>query len=650
MLHSGRSPPDRRAFIGGSDARIIMGDDEGALVRLWREKRGEVEPEDLSNNLIVQLGTVTEHLNRHWYERNTGQVVTEVQRQVFHPVKRWMAATLDGMVEVTGAVFEAKFMLPWAFSEEGAAEKHMAQLQHNMWVTASRTAVLSIITGGGKWVEMTIPADPLYQHLLLTAEKKFWRCVETGEAPHLFGVEPPRAKIEAVRMVDMSGSNAWAEFAGLYCQTRAAQPTTSGKDRAEEADAGGCQGSLRSGVRAKRSKSGAISFDVLQAEPGHAALQRDDRRDCGGPGQGPIRARQSGKVADRDDRSPFPREGQRTFRYASLSSGFDLVRKSLGKHEIATVQTTAIDGHRADPADDHPGAFVRGMGVFGLAGLPGQRDGRPASDGRRPHLCPALCPVHAGRDCGRGRSRRSRPRASDGGSKLAQRPAGKTIVATGQMPQTHANAVQGHRKSATGPRAGTQSIEASSVLRDQLLIEIAGLGHDDLDGWALRAWPQANTLTPADGEKVRLAFQDRLARLQPTPDEALAPAEPDKPATNDDVRCRIDKSVLTLPEAKRQRDRQHLRFVAKQPCLVCGREPSDPHHLRFAQPRGLGQKVSDEFTVPLCRAHHRELHRAGKEAAWWTQRGIEPLATARKLWLETHPLRVSASSPNQGSR
>ena len=172
---------DRRAFIGGSDARIIMGDDETALLRLWREKRGEVEPEDLSNILIVQLGTVTEHLNRHWYERNTGQVVTEVQRQVFHPVKRWMAATLDGMVEGTGAVFEAKFMLPWSFSEEGAAEKHMPQLQHNMWVTASRTAVLSIITGGGKWVEMTIPADPLYQHLLLTAEKKFWRCVESGE-------------------------------------------------------------------------------------------------------------------------------------------------------------------------------------------------------------------------------------------------------------------------------------------------------------------------------------------------------------------------------------------------------------------------------------------------------------------------------------
>src|SRR5256714_2391367 len=133
-----------------------------------------------------------------------------------------MAATLDGVVEGSEAVFEAKFMLPWAFSEEAAAEKHMAQLQHNMWVTASRTAVLSIITGGGKWVEMTIPADPLYQHLLLTAEKKFWRCVENGEPPRLFGVEPPRARIEAVRVVDMSQSNSWAEFAGIFLRTREA--------------------------------------------------------------------------------------------------------------------------------------------------------------------------------------------------------------------------------------------------------------------------------------------------------------------------------------------------------------------------------------------------------------------------------------------
>jgi predicted phage-related endonuclease len=264
---------DRRAFIGGSDARIIMGDDEAALVRLWKVKRGEVEAKDLSGDLLVQLGTVTEQLNRHWYEKNAGQVVTDVQRQVFHAVHRWMAATLDGRIEATGAVFEAKFMLPWNFSEEGAAEKHMAQLQHNMWVTAARTAVLSIITGGGKWVEMTIPADPLYQPLLLTAEKKFWRCVQSGELPRLFGIEPPRPRVEAVRTIDMSGSNAWAEFANLYRLTRSAALD---HDRAKSElkalvpeDAREASGHR---LKAKRSKSGAIrAFHVfIEAYPAFA--------------------------------------------------------------------------------------------------------------------------------------------------------------------------------------------------------------------------------------------------------------------------------------------------------------------------------------------------------------------------------------------
>src|SRR5258708_10673379 len=174
---------DRRSFIGGSDARIIMGSDESAVIRLWREKRGEVEPEDLSGNLIVQLGTVTENLNRRWYELNSGRIIKDVQRRAQHQVIRWMAATLDGVVEGTGAVFEAKFMLPWSFSEEAAAEKHIAQLQHNMWVINSKSAALSIITGGGKWVVITVHADALYQHFLLTCEKRFWRCVQTGEQP-----------------------------------------------------------------------------------------------------------------------------------------------------------------------------------------------------------------------------------------------------------------------------------------------------------------------------------------------------------------------------------------------------------------------------------------------------------------------------------
>jgi predicted phage-related endonuclease len=265
-------PAERRYFIGGSDARIIMGDDERALVRLWAEKRGEVEPADPSGNLIVQLGVVTEPLNRQWFERNTGQVLTGVQRHAQHPVVRWMAATLDGMVEATGAVFEAKYMLPWSFSEEGAAEKYMPQLQHNMWVTNAKMSVLSIITGGGKWVEISIAADPLYQHLLLTAEKKFWRCVESGEPPHLFGVEPPRPRIEAVRIVDMSASNSWAEFAGLFRNTRQAfleheRSKTELKALVPE-DA---KEAIGHGIRAKRSKSGAISFDLLDVEADHNA-------------------------------------------------------------------------------------------------------------------------------------------------------------------------------------------------------------------------------------------------------------------------------------------------------------------------------------------------------------------------------------------
>jgi predicted phage-related endonuclease len=262
-----RSHSDRRTFIGGSDARIIMGDDESALLRLWREKRGEAEPEDLSGDLLVQLGTVTEHLNRLWYEKNTGQTVTGVQRRVFHAVHRWMAATLDGRVEATAAVFEAKFMLPWNFSEETAAEKHMAQLQHNMWVTAARTAVLSIITGGGKWVEMTIPADPLYQHLLLTAERKFWRGVETGEPPRLFGIQPPRPRVEGIRIVDMGGSNSWAAFADVFCRTRAAYlEHDSAKAELKKLVPNDAKEATGHGVRARRSKSGAISFDLVGAD------------------------------------------------------------------------------------------------------------------------------------------------------------------------------------------------------------------------------------------------------------------------------------------------------------------------------------------------------------------------------------------------
>jgi predicted phage-related endonuclease len=264
----------RRFFIGGSDARIIMGNDEAALIQLWREKRGEAEPEDLSDNLIVQLGAATEELNRSWYERNTGRRVADVQRRVKHSAIPWMVATLDGLVEGTGAVFEAKFMLPWSFSEEAAVEKYMAQVQHNMWVTHLRASVLSIITGGGKWVEITIPMDPLYLSVLVSAEKKFWRCIQSGEPPHLVNAAPPRARIEAVRVIDMNSSNSWAEFAAIFRSTRSAfLDHERAKSELKALMPQDAREAIGHGVKAKRSKSGAVSFDLLEAAETYAPVQ-----------------------------------------------------------------------------------------------------------------------------------------------------------------------------------------------------------------------------------------------------------------------------------------------------------------------------------------------------------------------------------------
>jgi predicted phage-related endonuclease len=243
------------------------------LLQLWREKRGEAEPKDLSKNLIVQLGKVTEDLNRRRFEANTGQVIVDLQRQIRHPALHWMGATLDGRVNATGAVFEAKFMLPWSFSEEAAVEKYAPQLQHNLWVVAARTAVLSVITGGGKWVGIEVLADPLYQHLIVTAERKFWRCVESGEPPTLFGVDPPKPCVEAVRIVDMSASNQWAEFAGAFTRTHPAfLEHERAKSELKSLVPEDAQQAIGHGVRAKRSKSGAITLELLNAEDSHAAV------------------------------------------------------------------------------------------------------------------------------------------------------------------------------------------------------------------------------------------------------------------------------------------------------------------------------------------------------------------------------------------
>ena len=270
-----RNPTEnRRAFIGGSDARIIMGSDETALIRLWQEKRAKAQPEDLSGNLIVQLGSATEELNRSWYERNTGRRVRDVQRRVRHSAISWMVATLDGIVDGLEAVFESKFMLPWSFSEEAAAEKYMAQLQHNMWVTHLRTSVLSIITGGGKWVEIAIPMDPLYLSVLVSAEKKFWRCVQSGEVPHLINAQAPRPRIEAIRIVDMSSSNSWAEFAAVFRNTRNAfLDHERAKSELKALMPDDAKEAIGHGVRGKRSRSGEVSFDVLSTDVAHAPVQ-----------------------------------------------------------------------------------------------------------------------------------------------------------------------------------------------------------------------------------------------------------------------------------------------------------------------------------------------------------------------------------------
>ena len=251
-----------------------MGQDEAALLRLWQEKRGEIDPEDLSTNLMVQFGVVTEELNRRWFERETGRRLGNVQRFVRHPKLDWMGATVDGMIQEETAVFEAKFMLPWSFTEESAAAKHMPQLQHNMLVTGARRAYLSILTGGGKWVSIEVEADPVYQTVLLQVERIFWRCVKTGEVPGVFRAEPPRAKLPVVRVVDMSGSNAWAEYAATFIRTRAAHAEHEfAKAELKLLVPEDAREAFGHGVRAKRYKSGAISFDVITNGGDHASLQ-----------------------------------------------------------------------------------------------------------------------------------------------------------------------------------------------------------------------------------------------------------------------------------------------------------------------------------------------------------------------------------------
>jgi hypothetical protein len=337
-----------------------------------------------------------------------------------------------------------------------------------------------------------------------------------------------------------------------------------------------------------------------------------------------------------------PRGAEQTFRYAPLSSGLDIVRKTLSQHEIATVHTTAIDqtagivnlttvlAHASGEwiASDWPvcpiaetatphrmGAaltYARRYALFTLVGIAGEDD-LDAPD--------LVAPLPAG--------------APPQESKTSGKPSGNS----GRHRTQARDARRGQAGRIIGP--ATRQAELSEVLSasltEELVREIAELGSADYASqWARQRLSAKNRLLAADAHRVEEAFAARLAALGvPTREPKHAPSDAPQ----------VDKSVLPLPEPRRIRDRDHIRYVIKQPCLVCGRRPSDPHHLRFAQRRGLGRKVSDEFTVPLCRGHHREVHRCGDEASWWNKAGIDPTVTARALWLQTHPLRTISDQP-----
>ena len=347
---------------------------------------------------------------------------------------------------------------------------------------------------------------------------------------------------------------------------------------------------------------------------------------------------------------------EQTFRYAPLSSGLDIVRKILGQHEIATVQTTSVDqaagmmnlttvlAHSSGEwiASDWPvcgisetatphrmGAaltYARRYALFTLVGIAGEDD-LDAPDLSTP----------TSQASGPEKPKGERKDRLNGGQRYPDQQ-----VAPARDRRISFNSIN--------PILGT---EASAELRDRLVAELANVGSaDDAAIWAHRNLRAKNDLTAADAERVEEAFQARLATLpvgagepvQQTPTEALSRGPCPEETDNRPHSKVIDKSLLALSEPRRVRDRDHVKAVAKRPCLICGRQPADAHHLRFAQHRALGRKVSDEFVVPLCRGHHRELHRCGDEAAWWRNAGIDPTTAARALWLETHPLPIGQSN------
>jgi hypothetical protein len=350
--------------------------------------------------------------------------------------------------------------------------------------------------------------------------------------------------------------------------------------------------------------------------------------------------------------SPFPREGSRTFRYAPLSSGLDLVRKCLGHHEIATVQTTAIDRdsglirltttlvHASGEwvssdwlvcavtetgAPHRMGAaltYARRYALFTLVGIAGEDD-LDAPDLPTQGLSPG--------------AQTSPPKPEQGPGLIGHTSASQAA----QQPLQVAE-----RRARTQPKPPTLSPDASEDLRRQLISELEQPGQPEaLAAWAHRALPLKNQLSIADAQAVEAAFETRLSELGnpgPVPrPESQKTSAPDRPPQQTEHGT---EAVTVISKPQRDRDREHLKFVAAQPCLVCGRTPSDPHHIKFAEQRALGRKVSDRFTVPICRLHHRELHRRGNERAWWESQRIDPLPVAAKLWAKTHGLAAGVAN------
>jgi hypothetical protein len=343
-----------------------------------------------------------------------------------------------------------------------------------------------------------------------------------------------------------------------------------------------------------------------------------------------------------------PSGTEQSFRYAPLSSGLEIVRKTLGEHEIATMQTTAID----------PGA-----GIVNLTTVLAHSSGEwISSDWPVCALSETAAPRRMGAALTYARRYALFTLVGIAGEDDLDAPDLLTPVAQTSEPQKPTGQGNGRLNGSAGSGRGRKIFPGASKpilgsvqsaeLRERLVAELSHLASgEDAAMWAHRSLPQKDRLTAADAQTVEQAFQARMVAFATNVDEfdhgptqvqdaePLSNTHPDlaKKRTGKRSRAkRIDKGALALPEPRRIRDRDHVRYVAKQPCLICGRQPSDPHHLRFAQNRALGRKVSDEFVVPLCRGHHREVHRCGDEAAWWTKVGVNPMVAARILWLETH--------------